>query len=279
MSEKSEEIRCRSRIDKIRKIVDSFYESLPHPHDFHPSVADVCWIPEVQETIISGTDEEFEACKADTRARLPELSATWLEERRNLFLTLLPQQSPTVEILSLATTIFCCTKCNHRGMPIEKALSHPCKRWSFDKGHFKKTHIAKVFEEEASSPWDPGCSKYTYSERYSNILRGVVLKSGEDPDTITTKEMNRKGLRFASFQRNGLRDVLSWHQVVNFGTCAGVYIVPDLFHTISSSTGGVVAAGRPVQIASFDLTNCQSLDLSLRRAIQRTAGVASGVGE
>ena len=218
---KSEEVRTRSRIDKIRRIIDSFYGSLPHHHDFRPSVADICWIPEMQKTIISGTDEEFEACEADTRARLPELSATWLEERRNFFVALLPQDSPTVEHLSLTTTIFDCKKCWDKGMRIEKALSHTCECWGWehlDERHFKKIpskHIAKVFYDEARSPWDSGYSEYKYSEKRSHLVREIVLECGEDPDTITTKEMNKRHLRLACFQPNGMIKVLSWYEVLN----------------------------------------------------------------
>ena len=220
MREKSEELRTRFRIDKIRRIVDSFYESLPHPHDFHPSVADICWIPEVQKTIINGTDEKFEACEADTRARLPKLSATLLEERRNFFLTLLPQDSPTVKHLSLATTMFDCEKCVGRGMRIEKTLSHTCKSHGWDcpgEMRFKNLpskHIAKVFYDEARLPWDSGYSEYRYSEGLSNLAREIVLECGEDPDTITTKEMNKKHLRFVCFRENGAITVLSWDRVL-----------------------------------------------------------------
>ena len=126
----------------------------------------------MQKTIISGTDEEFEAHEADTQAQLPELSATWLEERRNFFLTLLPQDSPTIEDLLLVMTIFNCKKCKVKDMDIEKALSNTCTDWSLDnvdKRHSKKIpskHIAKVFYDGACSPWDSG-----YSEKHSHITK------------------------------------------------------------------------------------------------------------
>ena len=222
MKRRSEIIRSRSRIDKIRSVVDSFYDSLPHPHDFHPSVADVCWIPEVQKAIISGMDEEFDACETDIRARLPELSATWLQERRNFFLALLPQGSPTVERLSLATTIFYCTKCKDRGMRIEKALLHTCGGWDKDylnERRFQEIpgkHIAEVFCDKVRSPWHSEYSEYKYSEWFSCLVRGIVLECGEDPDTITTEEMNNKHFRFACFGTDGAIRVRSWHEVLSY---------------------------------------------------------------
>ena len=52
-------------------------------------------------------------------------------------------------------------------------------------------------------------SEYKYSEKHSHLVREIVLECGEDPDTITTKEMNKKDLRFARFQLNGRIKVLS----------------------------------------------------------------------
>ena len=123
--------RCGSRIDRIGVVVDSFRFSLPHPRDFCPSEADLCWIPEVQKTIIGGTDEEFQDCEADLRSRIPELTAAWLEERRRFFLHLLPQDSPGLEHLSLVTTLFDCMRCDEFGMRIENALSHRCSDYHY----------------------------------------------------------------------------------------------------------------------------------------------------
>ena len=170
----------------------------------------------MQKTIISGTDREFEAREADTQAQLPKLSATWLKECRNFFLTLLLQDSPTVEDLLLATTIFNGKKCKVKDMGIEKALSHTCTDWSLDhadKRHSKKIpseHNAEVFYDGACSPWDLG-----YSEKHSHLIREIVLECGEDLHTITTKEMIKKDLCFARFQPNGRIKVLSWYKVFN----------------------------------------------------------------
>ena len=267
MSKKSEEVRCWSRIGTIRRSVDSFYESLPHPRDFHPSVADVCWILEVLKIIISGTDEEFEACEADTGTRLSELAATWVEERRNLFLTLLSRDSPILEHLSLATTSLIA-----RNAVITVNVSK--KLFHIHAGAGTGT-FAKVFNDEARLPWDPGRSEYKYSEWLSNIVREIVLECGEDPDTIPTKEVIRKHLRFGT---NGLIEVLSWYQVVGFGAYVlGWMLFLTCFARIIRQQVDGTWLGGGYCIASFGLANYQSIDLTLRWA--KNTGVVSGVGE
>ena len=172
--------------------------------------------------ISNGTDEEFEACEADIRSRIPELSATLLEERRQLFLALLPQDSPNVEHLSLATTMFDCMRCKKSGMRIEKALSHGCRRNRSKELKSMRPSARVIFEyEPTNSAWGPG-AEFKYSKHLSNLVREVVLKCGEDPDSITTKEMNKKHHRFACFHstRGVTRvTVLSWFEAVSFRVC------------------------------------------------------------
>ena len=206
--------RCESRIGKIDAVADSFRLSLPHPHDFSPSRADICWIPEVRKTIVDGTDEEFRECEADLRSRIPELSVAWLEERRKFFLELLPQDSPTLEHLSLATTLFDCTKCRTFGLHIEDALSHSCCHYNYGSEHrasFTNGAGASAFYRRTGGPWDPRFAKFEYSASLSALAREVVIQCGEDPDMITTLEMNRKNHRFARFGcRDGMIAVVNW---------------------------------------------------------------------
>ena len=211
-----DEARRQSRVDKIEEIIHSFHSSLLHPHDFSPSEADVCWIPEVRD-IITDTKKGMGDCVAEIQLRLPELSTTWLEERRKVFLELLPQTSPTLEHLSLATTLFDCMECPKFGMRIEDALSHRCYCSYYDKRFpkFSSNVIAEFYCYRVHLPWNSGFAKYRYSADLSALVREIVLECGEDPDTITTKEMNRKHHRLACFGTNGEITVLSWFQAVS----------------------------------------------------------------
>ena len=212
--------RLESRTGKIEEIVSSFGSSLPHPHDFSPSAADICWIPEVRKTIISGTDEEFRDREAEVRSRISELSATWLEERIKVLLRLLPQDSPSTEHLSLATTLFDCKGCNEFGMRIEAALSHKC--CCDDDSRFSKfPNVAsrRFFCYEVGVPWNLRTAMFKYSGELSALVRAIVVECGEDPDTITTKEMNKKNHRFARFNADGSISVLNWFQAVSSRAC------------------------------------------------------------
>ena len=215
--------RCRFRIHRIKKIVYSFRLSVPHPHDFSPLTADVCWIPEVRKAIVDGTDEEFQDCEADIGSRIKELSATWLEERRKVFLKLLPQKSPNLEHLSLATTLFDCIKCHESGMRIGGALSHKCLYRHNDRffAKFSSDVIEDAFCHDVGAPWTSGVAEYKYSANLSVLVREIVVECGENPDTITAREMDRKHHRFVRFGAGGAAiTVLSWQEAVSSGARA-----------------------------------------------------------
>lgn len=268
---------CRFRIDQMQDVACSFRYSLPHPHDFSPSTADLCWIPEVRKAIVDGTDEEFQIRETEIRSRIPELSTTWLEERRRVFLKLLPQDSPSLEHLSLATTLFDCMKCREFGMRIEDALSHACEYRHDDEffAKFSSINSANIFYYDVGAPWDSGLAKYRYSAKLSAIVREIVLGCGEDPDTITTKEMNRKHHRFAFFDADGPISVLSWFQAVSYRARIPKNTVPDLLPTASPSTGA--NGGIERHIASSGLMNYRSMSLTWMAEVAN--GIASGVGE
>jgi len=268
--------RWRGRIAKVQKIVDSFRFSLPHPYDFSPSTADICWIQEVRKAIIDGTDEEFQDREADIQLRIPELSATWLEERRKVFLQLLPRKPPSLEHLSLATTLFDCLECHKFGIRIEEALSHRC-RYHHDnecREKFSSVDSANVFHYDVRAPWDSGLAKYRYSAQLSALVKEVVLECGENPDTITTKEMNRKHHRFACFGRDGTIRVLSWLDAVSSTACLLYYDTISDPCTVSSRTGANTGANR---VGSSGLMNY--LNIHLHQRTKETLGVASTAGE
>ena len=210
-----------SRLEQVGEIVDTFRFSLPHPDDFHPSRADVCWRQEVREVIVDGTDQEFENCKLDIQSKISEWSATWLEERRKALLGVLPQASPTIEHLSLATTLFSCTTCSWRDsvhMHIDDALTHHCSHCEWSGGlqeMFPNQNSRAVYRKTVGTPWNSGLGRYQYSANDAKLVRVVLLECGENPEIITTQEMNRKHHRFASFESDGKITVISWFEAVS----------------------------------------------------------------
>jgi hypothetical protein len=276
--------RCEYRVGKVKEIIDTFRFSLSHPHDFRPSVGDICWIPEVRKAIEDGTDEEFQDCENDIRSKISELTATWLEERRAIFLRLLPQESPTLEHLSLATTFFACTNpsCYMPDMRIEEALSHRCYRLS-DRElgvQFSSAASKSFFLHHVCPPWNPEFSTYRYSLETADVFRGIILECGENPETITTREMTKKHHRFARFERGGSVTVMNWLEAV--GPKAGPLddSTAHLRHVVSSNT---TTATHLYPVGSSGQKNYRSTCLSLERVIgvtiDRAIGVASTAGE
>lgn len=104
-------------------------------------------------------------------------------------------------------------------MRIEDAVSHCCRKHSRNDGYggehragFSNAASAGRFYNLAGAPWDS--SKYEYSAGLSAVVRGVVVECGENPDTITTQEMNQKHHRFVSSGMPGIITVLNWSEAV-----------------------------------------------------------------
>lgn len=269
---------------RIKKVVYPLRFSLPHPHDFFPSTADICCSPEVREAIVNGTDEEFQKCETELQSRIPEMSATWLEERRKFFLQLLPQDSPTPEHLALVTTLFDCTMCHGAsGMHIDKALSHACGGYGYSQKHsaeFFNTSEAQLFFDRVGAPWDLG--RFEYSTNLSSLVRKVVLECGENPDVITVREMNKKHHRFARFGGDargyggdGMVAVLSWLETVSFRASLLDDVMPDKLHSVRLNTYGT--AGSMYHAGSCGLMNCRNMYRSSRTSTG-AIGVASTAG-
>jgi hypothetical protein len=231
--------RCKSRVNQVWRIADSFRFSRPHPHDFYPSTADICWVPEVRKAIVDGTDEEFQECIADIRSRISDWSAKWFEERRNVFLQLLPQDPPSPKHFSLVTTLFDCAKCCSYRMRIEGALSHHCSAFCYGDGfdaQFPNSESAMVYRHFVGSPWNSGFAEYRYSAEYAALAREIVLECGENPDTVTIQEMNKKQHRFARFDSDKAVTVLDWIEAVSSRTLSPDYFTPHLYPAVRPIT-------------------------------------------
>jgi len=119
------EARCISRVNRMRVIVPKFQLTLD-PHDFCPSMEDVCRTPDIRKVIIEGTDEEFNACAEGVTSRLPGLTSQLLKERTVKLSALLPFNEGPINILSLATAWFTCGLCNPTLMHGTDVLGHQC---------------------------------------------------------------------------------------------------------------------------------------------------------
>lgn len=131
-------IRCQ----KIKDAIDHL-QRLGHPHDLHPKPADICFIPEIKDIILTAEKEDF---KLFVKQTLPETYATLsqdcLEKREEILADLITKsQHPVLpkttnlrevgssatasanrKLLDLATSwFFCC-----RVMDWREAHDHSC---------------------------------------------------------------------------------------------------------------------------------------------------------
>ena len=117
--------RRRLRVSRLGTIIHEYGRTLD-PHDFCPSVEDICQIPDIREVIIGGTDEEFNACAKEVASGLPRLTSKVLEERAAKLSALLPFNGQLDDVLSLATVSSDCGLCGRHLTHDTDALSHRC---------------------------------------------------------------------------------------------------------------------------------------------------------
>ena len=205
--------RCISRVNRMEAIVDTYQRTLD-PHDFCPSMGDVCRIPDIRSVIIDGTDEEFDACAEEVTTGLPKLTSKFLEERTAKLLDLLPFNERPANVLSLATVWFACELCHYLWDGLD-TLMHQCLApgdWPSEESIGESTFERRVL----SQGWCAGASEFSFSWFASTIARGLVLDCGEDPENITLAELNSKFHRFV-LSKNGDLAAHSWRGTVSTG--------------------------------------------------------------
>jgi len=212
IEDKALKARCVSRINGMRMIIENYKRTL-HPHDFCPSLEDICRIPDTRRVIIYGTDEEFDTCAEEVTSGLPELSTQFLEERTAELSALLPFGDRPNDPLSLATAWFNCGPCHRTLMHGNDALEHQCLR---SRGPYPGEAPGETTFDICvpGQSWCSGTSRFTFSKVASAFARELILDCGEDPETITLGEMNSKLHRFA-FPEEGGFEAINWHETVS----------------------------------------------------------------
>ena len=213
MEDNALKARCISRVNEMKTVIHKYRRTL-HPHDFYPSMEDVGQIPDFREAIVNGTDEEFNACVEEVIVGLPELTSRILEERTAKVLALLPSDGKQNNVLSLATVWFTCGPVvyGRRFMDGTEVLQH---RDLVSRSWTPGTHIGEeTFDRHVMGQrWQAIKSKFSFSEAASTIARGLILDCGEDPESITSAEMDSKLYRFAVHE-NGRLTVNDWREAV-----------------------------------------------------------------
>jgi len=240
-----------SRVKKLGTVVEEYQRTL-HPHDFWPSVDDVCRTPDIRKVIIHGTEEEFSICVEEVVSELPKLTSKLLEERIAKLSALIPFNKRPDNVLSLATFWFECEMCGRSPIHGTDALRHERVRSDPREGPVGETTFDTVTLRRS---WCPETPNFKFSTATSTIARGLILECGEDPESVTLAEMNCKPHRFIYREKDlfayGWRDTVSPSGPVGVHRCGLI-----IHHTLSSLN---VNLGIPPRIDSLDRTNVQSL--------------------
>lgn len=166
---------------------------------------------------IDGTDEEFNTC-VETLG-LPKLTSLILDERTRKISALLPSDKPPDYTISLATVWFRCRSC-YSYVSGAGALRHRCLiGWELPSG---KSAAVASGAFALIQGWCPENFRLEVSKTASIIGRGLILECGEDPEVITSAEMNPKFHRFV-FYENGELVARNWEETASSEQFRGVH--------------------------------------------------------
>lgn len=176
-----------------------------------PSAGDIRALPDVRDTLLDGTDEEFAAIISDTKSRLPQLTAQCYEERRTTLMQLLPEGLQTRDTLFLAPISFLCGLCETSGMDAREAIHHSCdSRWE---------PYAHMVLDSKEKPWSKILRELSYRDLDFELRKRIVLAAGEDPATVTGAGMDLGNHRFLTYSQSngstGALNILSWRGLVS----------------------------------------------------------------
>ena len=212
--DKALDARCISRVNKMRMVVQKYQRTL-HPHDFFPSMEDVCRTPDIRTVIIDGTDEEFDTCVEGTTSRLPELTSQTLEERTLKLSALLEFDGRPADVLTLATVWFTCGLCNPSLMHGTDVLGHQCPIASREiPGEAIGISEATFNYHVPARCWNAETFSLRFSEAASAVARGLILDCGEDPESVTLAEINSRFHRFVFYENDELV-AHNWEETVS----------------------------------------------------------------
>lgn len=200
------------RVAKMVAVVNAYQRTF-HPHDFYPSAADVCRIPDVREVSMDGTDEEFNACIEGLTSRLPELTSKLLGERTAILSALIPFDERPDNVLSLAAVWFNCESCMRH---LQCSLLHGLDALVHECLYAKPVGEVAFDTIALRGGWH---ATFTFSKLSSAIARELVLDCHEDPESITLAEMNSKLYRFIVGESDQV--VCSWKDTVSFSGLVG----------------------------------------------------------
>ena len=216
--------RLSTRVTALRAPIFAYKRSLHPTDDFIPLVSDVCWVPDILDTTLTGDDESFAALVEGLPDRLPQLSTEICGKRAEQIISILPWDGTTPDSLDLAIAWFTCWWCN-AALRHQEVSKHMCFRIR----HSEVTRPQAQLTEFTGNPWTWPTEKILFAGGISRATRKVVLACGGDPDKMTHRELDDIPCRIAWFQGALSLQVIDWRQLVRSLRTGGNRHSPDSF--------------------------------------------------
>ena len=201
--------RLNVRVTALRLPIFEYKRTLHPTDDFIPLVSDVCWVPDILDTTLTGDDELFTALVEGLPDRLPQLSTEICRKRAEQIASILPWGEATPDSLELATAWFTCRLCNV-ALRHQEVFKHIC----FRNRHLEVTRPRSQLVEFTGNPWAWPAERLLFAESVSKATRNVVLACGGDPNKMTYRELDDIPCRVAWFQGTLGLQVIDWRQLV-----------------------------------------------------------------
>jgi len=222
--------RLSTRVAALRVPIFAYKRSLHPTDDFIPLVSDVCWVPDILDTTLTGDDESFAALVEGLPDRLPQISTEICRKRVEQISSILPWDGATPDSLELAIAWFTCWWCNI-ALRHQEVFKHMCFRIR----HSEVTRPQTQLIELTGNPWAWPTEKLLFAEAISKATRKVVLACGGDPDKMTYRELDDIPCRIAWFQGALGLQVIDWRQLVRPPRTGDNCHLPDSFNRPENS--------------------------------------------
>lgn len=240
--------------------------ALPNAADlYHESAAfkRILTTPLTEDEQDEVTAESF----ADAISELPKVLEGWEVTKRSVLLSLLPnnlaephdgqptedsQPAPSLNRLSLATSLFVCSRCDDdvglRVFHSSNIHQHQCSFTSYGCYTISKDSDQKVNNALEAYPWIASRTSVVYSQSAAEKAENLVKLCDLDPETTTLEDMDTLNARFTcicprcsiSVSHVGVVG-LSWRQAVRGPSSPLLAVHSKIF---MNNPGGVLDAPR-----------------------------------
>ena len=201
--------RLNTRVVALRVPCLAYKRSLHPTDDFIPLISDICWVPDILDTTLTGDDESFTTLVEGLPDRLPQLSTEIYRKRAEQIASISPWDGATADSLELAIAWFTCWWCN-TALRHQEVFKHTCFRTRSP----ELTKSQAQLVEFTGNPWVWSTEKILFAEGISKATRKVVLACGGDPDKMTYRELDDIPCRIAWFQGALSLQIIDWRQLV-----------------------------------------------------------------